>query len=63
MVSVERAATLFDFPYHRLETLADLPTALAAGTGLIDIRTDRQANVAAHRRVTERVLAALAASR
>jgi 2-succinyl-5-enolpyruvyl-6-hydroxy-3-cyclohexene-1-carboxylate synthase len=59
-VSVERAAALFDLPYRRLETLADLPTALATGTGLIEVRTDRHANVAAHRRVTERVLTALA---
>ena len=58
-VSVERAAALFDLPYRRLESLADLHPALAAGTGLIEVRTDRQSNVAAHRRVTERVLAAL----
>jgi 2-succinyl-5-enolpyruvyl-6-hydroxy-3-cyclohexene-1-carboxylate synthase len=58
-VSVERAAALFDLPYRRLESLGDLPAALAAGTGLIEVRTDRQSNVAAHRRVTERVLAAL----
>jgi 2-succinyl-5-enolpyruvyl-6-hydroxy-3-cyclohexene-1-carboxylate synthase len=58
-VSVERAAALFDLPYRRLESLADLPAALAAGTGLIEVRTDRHSNVAAHRRVTERVLAAL----
>jgi 2-succinyl-5-enolpyruvyl-6-hydroxy-3-cyclohexene-1-carboxylate synthase len=58
-VSVERAAALFDLPYQRLESLSDLPAALAAGTGLIEVRTDRQANVATHRRVTERVLAAL----
>jgi 2-succinyl-5-enolpyruvyl-6-hydroxy-3-cyclohexene-1-carboxylate synthase len=58
-VSVERAAALFDLPYRRLESLPDLPAALAAGTGLIEVRTDRRSNVAAHRRVTERVLAAL----
>ena len=58
-VSVERAAALFDLPYRRLSSLADLPTALAAGTGLIEVRTDRHTNVAAHRRVTERVLAGL----
>jgi len=58
-VSVERAAALFDLPYRRLESLADLPAALAAGTGLIEVKSDRQSNVAAHRRVTERVLAAL----
>ncbi|HEY2479243.1 MAG TPA: 2-succinyl-5-enolpyruvyl-6-hydroxy-3-cyclohexene-1-carboxylic-acid synthase [Solirubrobacterales bacterium] len=58
-VSVERAAALFDLPYRRLESLTDLPTALAAGTGLIEVRTDRSTNVAAHRRVTDRVLASL----
>jgi len=58
-VSVERAAALFDLPYRRLESLDDLPTALAAGTGLIEVRTNRHTNVAAHRRVTDRVLAAL----
>jgi 2-succinyl-5-enolpyruvyl-6-hydroxy-3-cyclohexene-1-carboxylate synthase len=58
-VSVERAAALFDLPYRRLESLADLPEALAVGTGLIEVPTDRATNVAAHRRVTERVLAAL----
>ncbi|HVS99486.1 MAG TPA: 2-succinyl-5-enolpyruvyl-6-hydroxy-3-cyclohexene-1-carboxylic-acid synthase [Solirubrobacterales bacterium] len=58
-VSVERAAALFDLPYTHLESLSDLPAVLEAGTGLIEVRTDRQANVAAHRRVTERVLAAI----
>jgi 2-succinyl-5-enolpyruvyl-6-hydroxy-3-cyclohexene-1-carboxylate synthase len=58
-VSVEKAAALFDLPYRRLESLADLPAALAGGTGLIEARTDRHTNVAAHRRVTDAVLAAL----
>jgi 2-succinyl-5-enolpyruvyl-6-hydroxy-3-cyclohexene-1-carboxylate synthase len=58
-VSVERAAALFDLPYHRLEALDELPVALAVGTSLIEVRTDRQTNVAAHRRVTDAVLAAL----
>ncbi|MBS1843514.1 MAG: 2-succinyl-5-enolpyruvyl-6-hydroxy-3-cyclohexene-1-carboxylic-acid synthase, partial [Actinobacteria bacterium] len=58
-VSVERAAALFDLPYRRLESLADLPAALAAGTGLIEARTDRHSNVASHRRVTKSVLAGL----
>jgi 2-succinyl-5-enolpyruvyl-6-hydroxy-3-cyclohexene-1-carboxylate synthase len=62
-VSVEKAATLFDLPYTRLESLDDLPTALAAGTGLIEVRTDRQTNVAAHRRVTDRALTAVAQQR
>jgi 2-succinyl-5-enolpyruvyl-6-hydroxy-3-cyclohexene-1-carboxylate synthase len=60
-VSVERAAALFDLPHRRLESLADLPAALAAGTGLIEVHTDRATNVAAHRRITEKVLAAVAA--
>jgi 2-succinyl-5-enolpyruvyl-6-hydroxy-3-cyclohexene-1-carboxylate synthase len=59
-VSVEKAAALFDLPYTRLESLDDLPAALAAGTGLIEVRTDRQTNVAAHHRITDRVLAAIA---
>jgi 2-succinyl-5-enolpyruvyl-6-hydroxy-3-cyclohexene-1-carboxylate synthase len=59
-VSVEKAAALFDLPYTRLESLDDLPAALAAGTGLIEVRTDRQTNVAAHRRIADRVLAAIA---
>jgi 2-succinyl-5-enolpyruvyl-6-hydroxy-3-cyclohexene-1-carboxylate synthase len=59
-VSVEKAAALFDLPYTRLESLDDLPTALASSTGLIEVRTDRQTNVAAHRRITDRVLAAIA---
>jgi 2-succinyl-5-enolpyruvyl-6-hydroxy-3-cyclohexene-1-carboxylate synthase len=58
-VSVEQAAAMFDLPYTRLESLADLPAALAAGTGLIEVRTDRQTNVAAHRRVNDAVLAAI----
>ncbi len=60
-VSAEKAAALFDLPHRRLDALADLPAALAAGTGLIEVRTDRQTNVAAHRRLTDRVSEALAA--
>jgi 2-succinyl-5-enolpyruvyl-6-hydroxy-3-cyclohexene-1-carboxylate synthase len=59
-VSVERAAALFDLPRRRLESLRDLPAALAAGTGLIEVRTDRASNVTTHRRITDRVLAAVA---
>jgi 2-succinyl-5-enolpyruvyl-6-hydroxy-3-cyclohexene-1-carboxylate synthase len=59
-VDAERAAALFDLPHRRLESLADLPGALAAGTGLIEVKTDRRANVELHRLLTERVQAALA---
>jgi 2-succinyl-5-enolpyruvyl-6-hydroxy-3-cyclohexene-1-carboxylate synthase len=59
-VSVERTAALFDLPHTRLESLADLPAALAAGTGLVEVRSDRSANVALHRRAAAAVSAALA---
>ena len=59
-VSVAKAAALFDLPHHKLESLAELPEALATGTGLIEIKTNRQANVNLHRKLSERVAAALA---
>jgi len=58
-VDTEKAAALFDLPYRRLESLADLPEALAAGTSLIEVKTDRTTNVASHRHLQERVQAAL----
>jgi 2-succinyl-5-enolpyruvyl-6-hydroxy-3-cyclohexene-1-carboxylate synthase len=54
-VDVARAAALFDLPHHRLESLAELPIALATGTGLIEVKTDRHTNVEAHRRATSAV--------
>ncbi|MEX2106464.1 MAG: 2-succinyl-5-enolpyruvyl-6-hydroxy-3-cyclohexene-1-carboxylic-acid synthase [Solirubrobacterales bacterium] len=60
-VDVAKAAALFDLPHRRLETLGELADALAAGTGLIEVRTDRQANVALHHRLTDRVREALGA--
>jgi 2-succinyl-5-enolpyruvyl-6-hydroxy-3-cyclohexene-1-carboxylate synthase len=59
-VDAARAAALFDLPHRRLDSLADLPAALAAGTGLIEVRTDRETNVEAHRRATEAVAEAIA---
>lgn len=58
-VSVEKAAALFDLPHHRLEALDELPAALAAGTSLIEVRTDRTSNVLSHREVANSVSAAL----
>ena len=58
-VDVAKAAALFDLPHRRLESLAELPEALDAGTGLIEVKTDRQDNVAAHRHLAGRVHAAL----
>jgi 2-succinyl-5-enolpyruvyl-6-hydroxy-3-cyclohexene-1-carboxylate synthase len=58
-VDVAKAAALFDLPHHPLESLTELPAALAAGTGLIEVRTDRTTNVGAHRHLTKAVQAAL----
>ena len=48
------AAALFDLPHRRLESLDELPEALAAGTGLIEVPVDRRQNVAAHRETQRR---------
>ncbi len=58
-VSAARAADLFGLPHRRLDSLAGLPEAMAAGTGLIEIPVDRQANVDLHRRLADRVAAAI----
>jgi 2-succinyl-5-enolpyruvyl-6-hydroxy-3-cyclohexene-1-carboxylate synthase len=59
-VSAARAADLFDLPHRSLDTLADLPEALAAGTGLIEVAVEREANVEQHRSLAEAVSAAIA---
>jgi 2-succinyl-5-enolpyruvyl-6-hydroxy-3-cyclohexene-1-carboxylate synthase len=58
-VEAAKAAALFDLPHRKLESLVELPDALAAGTGLIEVRTDRRANVEAHRHLAAAVQAAL----
>jgi 2-succinyl-5-enolpyruvyl-6-hydroxy-3-cyclohexene-1-carboxylate synthase len=60
-VDVERAAALFGLSHRRLESLDDLGDALAAGTGLIEVKVDRRANVAIHQRLTRRIHQAIAA--
>jgi len=59
-VAAANAAALFDLPHRRLESLAELPDALATGTGLIEVKIDRQANVALHREISQGVTSALA---
>lgn len=54
-VDVAKAAALFDLPHRRLESLDELPDALSAGTGLIEVETDRRVNVEAHRQLAARV--------
>lgn len=59
-VSVARAAELFELPYRRVKTPAELPAALAAGTGLIAIETNRSQNVGLHRQLSAAVSQAIA---
>jgi 2-succinyl-5-enolpyruvyl-6-hydroxy-3-cyclohexene-1-carboxylate synthase len=60
-----RAAALYGCDYERPATIAEFGTALeralgAQATTIIEIRTDRERNLALHRRVAEVVRAALA---
>jgi 2-succinyl-5-enolpyruvyl-6-hydroxy-3-cyclohexene-1-carboxylate synthase len=59
-VDVAKAAALFDLPYHRLESLADLTDTLATGTCLIEVAVDRDTNVAHHKSLTDHALKAIA---
>jgi 2-succinyl-5-enolpyruvyl-6-hydroxy-3-cyclohexene-1-carboxylate synthase len=54
-VDAAKAAQLFDLPHRHLRSLNDLPDALSAGTGLIEVKTDRQTNADLHRRMADRV--------
>jgi 2-succinyl-5-enolpyruvyl-6-hydroxy-3-cyclohexene-1-carboxylate synthase len=58
-VNAAKAAALFDLPHRRVDSLDGLPDALAAGTGLIEVPVDRPANVELHRRLADRVGAAI----
>jgi 2-succinyl-5-enolpyruvyl-6-hydroxy-3-cyclohexene-1-carboxylate synthase len=58
-VDAAKAAALFDLPHTRIESLGELPDALAAGTSLIEVKTDRATNVEAHRALTAAVQAAI----
>jgi 2-succinyl-5-enolpyruvyl-6-hydroxy-3-cyclohexene-1-carboxylate synthase len=58
-IDTAKAAALFDLPHRRLESLDELPAALAAGTGLIEVGTNRRTNVEAHRALAARVQEAL----
>lgn len=59
-VNAAKAAALFGLPHRRIASLNELPDALAVGTSLIEVKTDRQANVAAHQQLTQLVHAAVA---
>ncbi|MEX0971981.1 MAG: 2-succinyl-5-enolpyruvyl-6-hydroxy-3-cyclohexene-1-carboxylic-acid synthase [Solirubrobacterales bacterium] len=59
-VNVAKAAALFDLPHHRLKSFDDLPAAMSAGTGLIEVKTDRRQNTLLHHQLYKRVHTALA---
>jgi 2-succinyl-5-enolpyruvyl-6-hydroxy-3-cyclohexene-1-carboxylate synthase len=59
-IDVAKAAALFDLPHRKLESLDELSDALDSGTGLIEVKTDRQTNATLHCRLYRRVQAALA---
>jgi 2-succinyl-5-enolpyruvyl-6-hydroxy-3-cyclohexene-1-carboxylate synthase len=59
-VNAAKAASLFDLPHRRIESFDDLPDALAAGTGLIEVKTDRRDNASLHHQLSKRVKTALA---
>jgi 2-succinyl-5-enolpyruvyl-6-hydroxy-3-cyclohexene-1-carboxylate synthase len=50
-VDVASAAELFGLPYRHIERPDGLSTALAAGSGLIEVKVDRGANLDLHRRL------------
>ena len=52
-VDAGKAADLFEVPHRRVETLEHLPAALAAGTCLIEVKTDRQSNAEIHRHLAD----------
>ncbi len=54
-IDTAKAAALFDLPHRHLASLDEVPDALAAGTGLIEVRTGRKANLELHRRIAGRV--------
>jgi 2-succinyl-5-enolpyruvyl-6-hydroxy-3-cyclohexene-1-carboxylate synthase len=58
-IDAAKAAALFDLPHLRLASLNELPAALAAGTKLIEVATDRRTNVEAHRELARLVHKAL----
>jgi 2-succinyl-5-enolpyruvyl-6-hydroxy-3-cyclohexene-1-carboxylate synthase len=52
-------AAAYDVPYSRIETVGELADAAAGGTGVIEARIDRAANVAVRNGFTESATAAL----
>jgi 2-succinyl-5-enolpyruvyl-6-hydroxy-3-cyclohexene-1-carboxylate synthase len=58
-IDTAKAADLFGLRHTHLDHLDQLPDALVAGTGLIEVKTDRATNTTLHRQLTQRVHTAL----
>jgi 2-succinyl-5-enolpyruvyl-6-hydroxy-3-cyclohexene-1-carboxylate synthase len=56
-LEAQRIAALYEIPYIRIENLGEL--AATTGTALIEVRTERAANLALHRRLTQATARAL----
>jgi 2-succinyl-5-enolpyruvyl-6-hydroxy-3-cyclohexene-1-carboxylate synthase len=54
-IDVAQAAALFELPHRPIGTLDELPAALAAGSGLIEVEVARSANLDLHRHLTAAV--------
>ena len=61
-LDLERTADLFGIEHRRVEGPSQLPNAVAAGTGLIEVPVDRAANVALHERLGDVAAEALASA-
>jgi 2-succinyl-5-enolpyruvyl-6-hydroxy-3-cyclohexene-1-carboxylate synthase len=57
-VDIAKATSLFGLSHRRIGSLAELPDALAAGTGLVEVKVDRRANVGLHERLSRSAAAA-----
>jgi 2-succinyl-5-enolpyruvyl-6-hydroxy-3-cyclohexene-1-carboxylate synthase len=50
-VDVAKTAAFFDLSHRKINTLDQLPEALAAGTGMVEVAVDRESNVELHLRL------------
>jgi 2-succinyl-5-enolpyruvyl-6-hydroxy-3-cyclohexene-1-carboxylate synthase len=60
-VDAAKAADMFGIEHRLVGDLGELPDALVAGTGLIEVPVDRQGNFALHERLNKAAQSALAA--
>jgi len=60
-VDIAQAGKLFELPHREIKTLDELSAALAAGSGLIEVKVDRGRNLDLHRHLTAAVGKAISA--